>query len=54
MNTSPQPYRLATIFCWLFLGLSVLVLCYVYYRAEIIHAGAQNAKFIKYYRPIGY
>ncbi len=48
MNTSSQPYRFAKYLCWFFIVLSILALCYTYYRAEIIYASEQDTRPLYY------
>ena len=45
----PKRFKFARGVVWLFLALSVLLLGYTYYRAEIIFHGEFGEKYFKYY-----
>ena len=45
----PKRFKFAKGVIWLFLVLSVLLLIYTYYRAEIIYQGNVSEKYFKYY-----
>ena len=46
---SGSVHKFFKIVTWFFLLVSLLMLAYVYYRAEIVFQGALYNKFIKYY-----
>jgi len=49
VQTIPKRFKFAKGVIWLFLVLSVLLLSYTYYRAEIIYQGNVSEKYFKYY-----
>ena len=44
-----KDYPFARWMSWLFLVASILLLIYIYYRAEIYHQGGSNSIYFKYY-----
>ena len=48
-NDSEKTYPFALWMSWLFLAVSILLLIYTYYRAEITFHGTQDAVYFKYY-----
>jgi lysophospholipase L1-like esterase len=44
-----KTHQLSRWVSWLFLAVSILVLIYIYYRAEIVYQGALGTKYSKYY-----
>ena len=41
--------RFVRFLVWLFLFLSIVILLYIFYRAEVIHSHLQNAAYLPYY-----
>ena len=48
-SSSKGRYPLSLWINWLFLAMSVLMLAYTYYRAEVIFQGGKSTVYLKYY-----
>jgi hypothetical protein len=48
-NTPFKRMSFSKTVCWLFLSLSIVILLYVFYRAEIVYQGLSNSRYFIFY-----